>query len=185
MTIDRTESEKPGGTAARPPGRVTEAYLQRAALAYLERFASSAETLRRVLRRKVDKRCRARDEDPAEFGELVDAVVAQAVSSGLVDDTRYAEGRAATLRRRGGSARVITAKLAAKGVDRAVIEAALQGGPEDEELVAAHALARRRRIGPYRGADRAAFRARDLGVLARAGFSFDIARQVVDGEPPD
>jgi regulatory protein len=164
---------------------VTQAYLERAALAYLERFASSAENLRRVLRRKVDKRCRARGEDPAAFRDLIDAVVARAVSSGLLDDTRYTEGRVATLRRRGGSARLISAKLAAKGVDRSVIAAALEGGSDQEELAAAHSLARRRRIGPYRAANRRAFRDRDLGVLARAGFAFDVARQVVDGEAPE
>ena len=106
------ETEKP---LRKPPRKVTPAYLQRAALAYLERYASSAENLRRVLRRKVDKRCRLRGEDPAEFHEMIDEVVAKSLRSGLIDDTRYAEARVATLRRRGGSARAIQAKLSAKG----------------------------------------------------------------------
>src|SRR4051794_10472678 len=68
-----------GGEAARGPARVTPAYIERAALAYLARFASSAENLRRVLRRKVERRCRARDEDAAPFLALVDEVVARTV----------------------------------------------------------------------------------------------------------
>ena len=56
-----TDDEKP----RKPPRQVTPAYLQRAALAYLERYASSAENLRRVLKRKVDKRCRLRGEESA------------------------------------------------------------------------------------------------------------------------
>ncbi len=180
--LARRSSGEEGARAARkPPRPVTPAYLERAALAYLERFASSSENLRRVLRRKVEKRCRLRGEDPAEFHAAVDDVVARSLRSGLLDDTRYAESRVATLRRRGGSARSIGAKLASKGVPREAISAALEGEPEDERA-AAHALARRRKLGPYRPGDRAPFRERDLAALARAGFSYGIAREVIEGE---
>jgi regulatory protein len=162
---------------------VTPAYLERAALAYLERYASSSANLRRVLRRKVEMRCRLRGEEPASFLPLVDEVVAKTLRTGLVDDTRYAEGRVASLRRRGGSARAIGAKLAAKGVDRTTVAAAL-AGEEGDELAAAHALARRRRLGPYRAGERHAHRDKDLAVLARAGFSYGIARAVIDDDGP-
>jgi len=174
-----------GKPARKPPRPVTPAYLQRAALAYLERYASSAENLRRVLKRKADRRCRLRGEDAAEFQEMIDEVVAKSLRTGLIDDTRYAEARVATLRRRGGSARAIQAKLSAKGVARTAIAAALDGGEEDDEEKAAHALARRRRLGPYRPGERAPYRDKDLAALARAGFRFDVARQVVDGERDD
>jgi regulatory protein len=164
----------------RPPRPVTEAYLQRAALAYLERFASSAENLRRVLRRKVETRCRLRGEEPASFLDLIDPVVARSVSAGLVDDRRYAEARVASFRRRGASARGIKAKLAAKGVARETVETAL--AEEGDDRAAAQAHARRRRLGPYRPGDRAAFRQKDLAVLARAGFPFAVAREVIDGD---
>lgn len=182
---DGTARRGPGaggrGAPRRPPRRVTPDYLQRAAMAYLERYASSAENLRRVLRRKVEQRCRLRGEDPAAFQEAVDEVVARALRSGLVDDVRYAEGRVASLRRRGGSARAIQAKLAQKGVARATVAAALEDGPGDE-LAAAHALARRRRLGPYRPGERAPYRDKDLAAMARAGFPFAVAREVIDGE---
>jgi regulatory protein len=168
----------------KPPRKVTPAYLERAAMAYLERFASSAENLRRVLRRKVEKRCRLRGEDPAEFYEAVDDVVARSLRSGLIDDMRYAEARVASLRRRGGSARAIQAKLAQKGVPKDAIAAALEGEVEDE-TAAAHALARRRKLGPYRPGERAPYREKDLASMARAGFSYGIAREIIDGEPLD
>ncbi len=165
----------------RIPRQVTPAYLQWAALAYLERYSSSAENLRRVLRRKVDKRCRLRGEDPAEFDDAIDEVVEKSLRSGLVDDTRYAEARVATLRRRGGSARAIQAKLSAKGVDRTTIAEVLETDEGDEEQ-AAHAFARRRRLGPYRPGGRAPSRDKDLAAMARAGFRFDVARRVIDGD---
>jgi regulatory protein len=173
-----TDDPKP---VRKPPRKVTPTYLQRAALAYLERYASSAENLRRVLRRKVDKRCRLRGEDPAAFHDMIDEVVAKSLRSGLIDDTRYAEARVASLRRRGGSARAIQAKLSAKGVDRTAIAAALEGEEGDEEQ-AARAFARRRRLGPFRPGERAPYRDKDLAAMARAGFRFDVARDIVDGE---
>src|SRR5215212_10555737 len=126
----------------RPPGKVTAAYLERAALAYLERYASSAENLRRILTRKVERRCRLRGEEPEPFLALVDDAVRRSVESGLVDDRRYAEARAASLRRRGGSARLIRAKLAAKGVEREAAAAALANDTQETERAAADALAR-------------------------------------------
>jgi regulatory protein len=171
---------------------VSPAWLERAALHYLERYSASTEMLRRTLARRVEKRARARSEDPAAFADLIAATVARAVSAGLVDDARFADTRLATLRRRGTSSRGVTAKLAGKGVPRDVVEAAMQAERDaadegDEgaiEAAAARAYARRRRLGPHRRPDqRAAHRDRDLAALARAGFAYDLARRTVDAEP--
>lgn len=167
--------------AAKPPGAVTAAYLERAAMAYLERYASSGENLRRVLTRKVQRRCRERGEDAGPFLPLIDETLRKLATSGLVDDIRYAEGRVASLRRRGGSTRSIAAKLAAKGVDGEVAREAI-AAHEGDDAEAARALARRRRLGPHRPRDREAYREKDIASLARAGFSLRVARAVVDGE---
>lgn len=173
------------------PRPVTRAVLDRMALAYLERYASSAENLRRVLARKVERRCRLRGEEPEAALALVEEAVARAVASGLVDDAAYAEARVASLRRRGGSRRAIAAKLAAKGVDAETVGAALardaQARAEDDpdadpEREAAWALAKRRRLGPFRKAARAENREKDIARLARAGFPYGVARDVIEGE---
>ncbi|GJE06262.1 MULTISPECIES: RecX family transcriptional regulator [Methylobacterium] len=173
------------------PGPVTAAYLERAALHYLERYSASSEMLRRTLTRRVLKRARARGEEADAFDGMIEAVVRKAVEGGLVDDARFAAARLATLRRRGTSRRGVAAKLAAKGVAPEVIEGALQAeeseaSAEDTgtaELAAAHALARRRRLGPYRLPEkRAEHRERDLAAMARAGFRYGLARTVIDAE---
>lgn len=173
---------------------MSPAWLERAALHYLERYSASTEMLRRTLARRVQKRARARGEDPALFTDLVTTTVARAVSAGLVDDARFADTRLATLRRRGTSSRGVSAKLAAKGVPRDVVEAAMlaerdalpDGEAEAIEDQAERAYAKRRRLGPYRRPDqRAAHRDRDLAAMARAGFAYDLARRVVDLEPDD
>lgn len=171
-------------------GPLTKAYLERAALHYLERYASSVEGLRRVLLRRVDKAAREDRGDPAQAAPWVEEIVARFAASGLVDDRSFAEGRAASLRRRGESARRIALKLREKGVDGELIGAVLEeeDGPDREaaEFAAACRFARRRRLGPLRDpAERADRRDRDMAALARAGFSLDVARRVLDLEDGD
>ncbi len=183
MSDRRGQTSVSGARSARP---VTAAYLERAALQYLERYGASSEMLRRVLVRKVRLRCRLREEEPEPFLALVEATVARAQGGGLVNDAAFAAARAATLRRRGGSTRRIAQALAAKGVGADEVATALAGDadappPEVAEEAAAFAYARRRRIGPYRApAAREAHRERDLAALARAGFAYGLARTVVD-----
>ena len=44
------------------------------------------------------------------------------------------------------------------------------------------AFARRRKLGPFRPGERAPYRDKDLAAMARAGFRFDVARRIVEGE---
>src|SRR4249920_2180405 len=121
----RSTSE-PAGASEPPP--VDRALLEKWALAYLERYASSAENLRRVLQRRVWRRARGDGAgdgaaDGARTGEagraagaLIDALVARYRTTGLIDDFAYAAGRARSGLARGRSLRRIAAGLAAKGV---------------------------------------------------------------------
>lgn len=170
---------KPG----RKPRKVSADSLERAALHYLERYASSAANLRRVLMRRVKRSAEAHGTDPADGAALIEALVARYRQSGLLDDSAYARMRAESLHRRGASARLTRVKLAAKGVAAEDIGQALdaleQTAPEPD-LTAACNYARRRRLGPWRANKRAEHRDRDLAALGRQGFAYDVARQVVD-----
>lgn len=194
-----TASDAPRQPACKPASRpkpVTLAWLRRAALHYLERYASSSENLRRVLARKVERRLREREEPAGEEEReaafaLVETAVAEALSGGYVDDRAYAEAKVASLRRRGGSRRAIAARLNAAGIDADMAGEALRAHAEretdddeapDAERVAAQAFARRRRLGPYRLRERAERRDRDLAAMMRAGFGYAIARETIDGD---
>jgi regulatory protein len=176
------------------PKPATPQRLEAIALFHLERFASSAANLRRVLMRRVQRSAQIHGTDPAAGAEAVEALVARFLRAGLLDDRLYAEARAARLHRRGASARKIAASLAEKGIDRDLIGATL--GEADTEngrsarpggdLAAAAALVRRRRLGPYRLPEkRAALHLKDLGTLARAGFGRSIAERVLNAEDPE
>ena len=178
--------ETAGGPARRRrgPRAATPKYLRNSALYYLERYASSSAHLRRRLLAKVALSARAHGTDPAEGAAAVEALIAELLGAGLLDDTRYAMERARILHRRGASARAIHAGLLGKGVEADDIERALAGLREEAaepELAAALAYARRRRLGPYRDEfARKDLRAKDLAALGRRGFGYDLARRIID-----
>src|SRR5438477_1421423 len=98
----------------RAKAEIDPALIENWALSYLGRFASSAENLRRVLRRRARRRGgaeAARAADP-----LIDGLIARYLASGLLDDAAYAAARARARLSRGESPRWIAAGLAAKGV---------------------------------------------------------------------
>ena len=170
------------------PRKVTPASLERAALHYLQRFATSSENFRRVLTRRVQRSAAAHGTDPEDGAALIDDLVARYQAAGLLDDAAYARMRAETLHRRGSSRRLIRTKLAAKGVASEDIDGALESlgdGGTETDLAAACNYARRRRIGPWCKTDRAAARDRHLAALGRQGFSYDIARRIVEAEDPE
>ena len=170
-------------TRPEAPSVLTTARLRDIALQYLGRQASSEANLRRVLARRLARAARGGAVEPAEARARIDDVIAGLSRSGLLDDRAFAEGRAASLRRRGFSAHGIRARLRAQGVDRDLIEAALAAHDRPvplAELAAALAYARRRRLGPYRAKLRRQYRDKDLASLSRAGFPYDIARRIVE-----
>lgn len=191
---ERPDSRDPG-PATRPargarklPRKVTAQHLENVALHYLGRFSASSTHLRQVLMRRVDRAARAHGSDPAEARPWVDALIERFCRSGLLDDAAYAAGKAKSLRRRGTSRAVIGQTLRAKGVSGDQVQTTLSTLDEasgsdgvDGERIAAARLAQRKRLGPFRAeATRAALRDRDLAALARAGFSYQIARQTVE-----
>lgn len=175
--------------------RITPTSLDNAALFYLQRFASSAENLRRVLLRRVDKAARLMDDEEAaerlraQGPEWVDALIERYRGSGLLDDATYADARARSLYRRGAPLKAIARGLMVKGVDAETAGETLERLREehpDADLTAAMAFAKRRRLGPFRAAElRPAYRDKDLAALGRAGFSYELARRVVEAEEDD
>jgi len=168
---------------------ISPSALEKAALRYLERFAASTDQLRKVLRRRIKRAAMlgAEPEAAAAATRDVETLLERYLAAGLLDDRRFAEAQTQSLRRRGASRQGIRRRLAAKGVERELVEAALaEDGEDRSELAAAGALARRRRLGPYRAPGaRAAFRQKDLAALARAGFPLEIARRVLSAGDPE
>jgi len=174
-------------------------WLEQEAIRYVAQWETTASGLAETLERRLHSRCQRTGEDAATILSSIPLVVGQLVERGYVDDRRFAEQQITRGRRQGRSGAQIRARLQAKGVEPETIEEVEQKlrseqsadphsppTPIDEDLLAAWRTARKRRLGPYCAdpAERSARRQRHLGVLARQGFSRDIAHQVVDATSP-
>lgn len=180
------------------PGRpLSDLELEAYAVSYLSRFDCTTVKLRQVLARKLAKH---RAEYSAEQGAVaegervtdrapasIERIIARFVELGYLDDARFAQSLARGLLARGTAPRKAVERLRQRGVKGELAEQAVRdlGAPGETELAAARQLVRRKRLGWVRPEAARRERAqKDLGVLARAGFSFDVARRAL-AAPPD
>lgn len=178
---------RPPRSKTRPRVPVTDAALAKVALSYLERVPASSAALEKKLRAWVKERG-----DPADVSlasPLIRELVERYQRSGLLNDEKLAELTLDSMRARGRSRLDIERRLALRGVPAPLIQRAVNRERETTdgaELAAAKRLVKKRRLGPFRPeAERASNRRKDLGVLARAGFDFDIAVSALGAEGDD
>jgi regulatory protein len=165
----------------RPP--LDEEALERLALFYAGRYATTRAKLGDYLGRKLRERGWG-GAGPPEIEGLVERLA----GLGYVDDRAFATARASSLGRRGYGERRVGQALKAAGIEGEDGEGALAEARE-RALASALRFAERRRLGPYAQAplDRDA-RQRAAGAMLRAGHRLDIVRLVLDaspGEVPD
>ena len=158
---------------------------------YLKQRMTTSAHLKKLLMQRVKKAAEAlateegksRAELEREGEGWVDAVLAGLTESGAMDDTAYATAKARGVQDRGGSTRKVAAKLASKGLSQDQVRevmAVVKEERPDAEREAIVALVRRKKLGPIRAAgERRANFQKDLGMLARAGFAFDLAKSVL------
>ena len=160
-----------------PPPPLDAAALERLAVNYVGRYATSRAKLTAYLARKIAER--GWEGQRADL----DALTTRLAELGYLDDRAFAEARSRSLARRGYGERRVDMALRGAGIgeeDRAAAR------PDQEAAVAAAtALARRRRIGPFAPApaDRA-LRERWLATMLRGGHPPALARAIT-GLPPD
>lgn len=160
--------------------KISPSYLKNLALWYLERFGGTRARVRTILLRRVQAAEQAYGPTPnakAWVQETLDTLTAQ----GLINDAEFARTRVAKGLRLGKSRRLIAQDLAAAGVDAEDAEQAIREGftsSEDPELEAAKRYAAKRGLGHHRP-DPAAFKKKDMGAMARRGFSYNIARRAL------
>ena len=172
-------SAKTKKTAPKEPTKVR---LRNIALYYLERFETSEENLKTVLRRRIDKFVLANKEyNPEQAYIWVDEIVEECANKNFVNDERFAEFKINAYLRAGKPKRYIEQKLKQKGIDEKTINIFFENN-EYSEFDIALTFAKKKKIGPYRESDekRIEYKQKDLGTLVRAGFSFDIAKDVLD-----
>ena len=158
--------------------------LERLALAYVSRFATSRARLRDYLCRKLDERGWTSETD--QRGEdVAGTLVERYTALGYVDDRALAEARQRSMARKGYGARRLTGALGALGITGEDAETAQQQA-EDGAWEAALRFAERRRIGPFATVEPdEAGRRRAFAAMMRAGHSLDCTKRILARAPGD
>jgi regulatory protein len=140
----------------------------------LDLLAARAYTAR-ALRRKLAQR-----EYPADEA---DSAIARLVENGLLDDKRYAaEFARQKLVHGGASSRRVEQQLAAKGIARDAIRAAIEDVSADETIDVGKTIEAlvRKKLVSLAGLDREIKRRRVFAFLARRGFDIDDIKRAIE-----
>lgn len=164
----------------RPLTPLDRAALERLALRYVERYATTRGRLTQYLARKIRERGWAEgpDADPAGLAEKLAGL-------GYIDDRAFAESRATAMGRRGLGARRVGQALRHAGIDAEDAEA-IAPVIDADVATSALAFARRKRIGPYaREVPDPKGREKQVAAMVRAGHAPSLAWTIARMAPGD
>lgn len=190
---DKVDTAKNKKKQPKPPKRITARYLYNSGLAYLQRFPASSMHFRFIMNRKINKSCRHHiDQSHEECQKLLDDLIVQFKELSLLNDSAYLKGMVTSLRRRGLSSMQIKNKLMQKGYQTDEVTLEINSYDEEEgsdkKLSGDHRAilihARKKRLGPFDIEDKKDFN-KSLASLARAGFSYDIAKTTLEMSKED
>tara|TARA_B110001450_G_C17324651_1_gene360867 strand:- start:12 stop:572 length:561 start_codon:yes stop_codon:yes gene_type:complete len=153
------------------------------AFAYLEKYSPSKQQLKVYLLKKYLTKIKG-TKSKREVSEIIDEILENLEKNRIINDELYSDSKARMFLRRGYSLNKINQSLRNKGVGIEYIKKSIDRIKEDKiepDFVSALKLCKRRRIGALRpGTNRELFYKKDMGILARNGFSFELSKRVLD-----
>ncbi len=158
------------------------ANLRDLAYSYIEKYNPSKQQTKTYLLKKYLKKYQG-SKAKKEISEIIDNIVANLEKSHFLNDSLYSDSKAKMLFRRGYSLNKIGHSLRSKGIEQKNIEISLEkikNEKTDPDFVSAMKICKKRRIGPVRPqGNRELFFKKDIGILARAGFSYEISKKIL------
>jgi regulatory protein len=153
------------------------------AYSYLEKYSPSKQQLKVFLLKKYLTKIKG-TKSKKEVSIIIDEIVMNLEKNRILNDELYSDSKARMFLRRGYSLNKINQSLRNKGIDSEYIKQSIDKIKEDEiepDFVSALKLCKRRRIGPLRPeSNRELYYKKDMGILARGGFSFDLSKRVLN-----
>ena len=157
--------------------------IRKFAYSYLEKYNPSKQQLRIYLFKKFLKK-NQKIYNKKELFNLIDSVVATLVDEKLLSDKYYSDSKSRALLRRGYSLNKIRYSLISKGIDQEYIKSSIskiKDNESDPDFFSAIKICKRRRIGPCREeGNRSLYYKKDISILARSGFSYEISKRVLE-----
>ena len=155
------------------------------AYGYLEKYSPSKQQLKVFLLKKYLTKIKG-TKSKKEVTLIIDEIISNLEKNKILNDELYSDSKARMFLRRGYSLNKINQSLRNKGIDSQYIKQSIDKIKENEiepDFVSALKLCKRRRIGPLRPeANRELFYKKDMGILARGGFSYALSKRVLDLE---
>ena len=160
-------------------------HLRDLAYSYLEKYSPSKQQLKVFLLKKYLTKIKG-TKSKKEVSSIIDEIVVNLEKNKFLNDEMYSDSKARMFLRRGYSINKINQSLRNKGVENKFIKKSIEKIKDENiepDFVSALKLCKRRRIGPLRpDENRELFYKKDMGILARGGFSFDLSKRVLDLE---
>ena len=153
------------------------------AYSYLEKYNPSKQQLKVYLLKKYLTKIKG-TKSKKEVSSIINEIILNLEKSKILNDAMYSDPKARMYLRRGYSLNKINQSLRAKGIEDKYVKQSIDKIRENQiepDFVSALKLCKRRRIGPERPeSNRELFYKKDMGILARGGFSFDLSKRVLD-----
>ena len=153
------------------------------AYSYLEKYNPSKQQLKVYLLKKYLLKIKG-SRSKKEVSAIIDEIILNLEKNKILNDEMYSDSKARMFLKRGYSLNKINQSLRSKGIEDKYVKQSIDKIKENEiepDFVSALKLCKRRRIGPLRPeSKRELFYKKDMGILARGGFSFDLSKRVLD-----
>ena len=153
------------------------------AYSYLEKYNPSKQQLKVYLLKKYLLKIKG-SRSKKEVSAIIDEIILNLEKNKILNDEMYSDSKARMFLKRGYSLNKINQSLRSKGIEDKYVKQSIDKIRENEidpDFVSALKLCKRRRIGPLRPeSNRELFYKKDMGILARGGFSFDLSKRVLD-----
>ena len=153
--------------------------------AYIEKYAPSKQQLKTYLLKKYLK-AKIPSINKSNISDLINVVLEDLEKTKFINDKFYSSSKAKSLIQRGNSINKISSFLFSKGIKDKYIKSTLDeinANNEDQDFFSAIKICKKKRIGPARDENnRTLFYKKDIGILARSGFDFEISKRVMDLE---
>ena len=154
--------------------------IRSSAYSYIEKYSPSKQQLKTYLLKKLIKK-EQKKLIKKEIFNLIDSVIATLVDQKFLSDRYYSDAKSKAFYRKGYSLNKIRYNLIKKGIDQKYIKDSISKIKENEsdpDFFSAIKVCKRRRIGPNREeSNRSLFYKKDISILARSGFSYEISKK--------
>jgi len=158
------------------------ANLRDLAYTYIEKYNPSKQQIKIYLLKKNLKKFQG-SKAKKEISKIIDNIISNLEKNRFLNDSLYSDSKARMFFRRGYSLRKIIYSLKSKGIDQKNIKLSIEkikNEKSDPDFVSAVKTCKKKRIGPMRPeSNRELFYKKDMGILARSGFGYDISKKIL------